>query len=79
MLLANGIALQGPVVAHCVEIQLVDEFRDIGPVHALAMLMEVERNVGEVGSIEIVDKLAKPVRDRSLSAMLFRQVDDGLM
>lgn len=41
--------------------------------------MEVEGNVGKVGSIEIVDELSESVRDGSLSSMLLRQIDDGLM
>jgi hypothetical protein len=47
-LFADGIPLQRPQVAHRVKVQFLDEFRDMLPLHAVTLGMEVEAFVPDV-------------------------------
>jgi hypothetical protein len=79
LLLLHGLALQRPVIAHGGEVELGDQVRYVGPVHALAVLMEVEGDVVKVGAAEVSDELREPVRNGGLAAVLLGEVDDGLL
>lgn len=79
LLFLHGLAFQRPVVAHGGEVELGNEVRYVGPVHALAVLVEVEWDVVEVGAAEVGDELCEPVRNTRLAAVLLGEVDDGLL
>jgi hypothetical protein len=61
-----------------VEIELINELPDVLPLHAVALCVEVERNVGKILAVKALDEFTITVRDDRLLARLLGEIDDGL-